>query len=665
MEKRSTNPATPQKVNFPNSRSAHLLNVGGEANPQEILGTLGIQPPQAVVLISGGAGNMEKTRLRRLAPFFSFGIARAAKNRNALIIDGGTQAGVMELMGRGVAEQGYETDLIGVAPSGRAAFPGASEMENVQDRANLDPNHSHFVLVTGNNWGDETALMYNLAETLNQGNFGKAKTGKSEKKLPILTILAGGRIGGIAMREAQATVRKGWPLVVMEGSGQLADEIASRYRSHRLKSNFRSRLSRLGLKIRRWLRPDLQEADAFINEIVEDGQIILFSLNSKPSELETLLINQLKEKPVDSILLRAWKRFAVYDQNAARHQITYRLLKTWPLILGVLITALVLLNEFLTNPPVTDPPMSPPFNNPVIKPGDPWYWILHVLIILTPIIVTLFLAADRLFKSGNKWLLLRYYAEEIKKDIYSYRVLTAIEHGQKTDLPDKATELSRRLTQIGQRLMRTEVNESALTPYSGPIPPRMYGTAANDDGLSPLDIEAYINIRINDQLSFYSLKANKLEKQLQPRQWFILGFGALGSLLAALGGIFQFWVPLSVAFVSALTAYLEYQQVEQTIVKYNQAMTKLANLADEWIALSPTEKKTPKNIVQLIEEAEQIMQSEHLGWVQQMQTSQTDSGKAEVPPSKNESDSDHKPKVEENAGAVLVEQQDSPTTPAD
>jgi hypothetical protein len=479
--------------------------------------------------------------------------------------------------------------------------------------------------------------MYKLAETLNQEYSGTDITERDEKKLLTLTILAGGRVGGIAMREAQETVRKGWPLVVLEGSGQLADEIASRYRSHRLQNNFRSRLSKFGLTIRRWLRPDLQEAEAFINEIVEDGQITLFSLNKKPSELERLLVNQLNEKPADDILLRAWQRFALYDKNAARHQKTYRFLKNWPLILGVLITALVLFNEFLTNPP-----MPPPNNNPVLKPGDPWYQVLNVLIILTPIIVTLFLAADRLFKSGNKWLLLRYYAEEIKKDIYSYRVLTAIKHRQKTNLPDKATELSGRLTQISQRLMRTEVNESALTPYSGPIPPRMDGAAGNDDGLSPMDIEAYIKIRIDDQLSFYSSKANKLEKLLKPRQWLILGFGALGSLLAALGGIFQFWVPLSVAFVSALTAYLEYQQVEQTIVKYNQTMTKLANLADGWVALSAAEKDAPKNIVKLIEEAEQVMQSEHLGWVQQMQTNQKDSGKVKVHPGKNESDTDDK-----------------------
>ena len=33
------------------------------------------------------------------------------------------------------------------------------------------------------------------------------------------------------------------------------------------------------------------------------------------------------------------------------------------------------------------------------------------LYVLAPIMVALFMAADRLFKSGNKWLLLRYYAD--------------------------------------------------------------------------------------------------------------------------------------------------------------------------------------------------------------------------------------------------------------
>jgi hypothetical protein len=634
-------------VYFPNDHSAQILTVPKETTPSDVLRTIGITPPKAVIVIAGGAGNMDKKQVRRLAPFFSLGIARAARNLNALIIDGGTQAGVMELMGKGVADQGNDVELMGIAPAGRVTFPGAQVRENAQDLAELDPNHSKFILVNGDNWGDETALMYSLAQTLNQGKFDKTGNGTGrEGKLPTGTILAGGRIGGIAMKEVQATVRMGWPLVVMEGSGQLADEIASRYRISRLQRKFRSRFSRLGLTIRRWLSPELQDADVFLNQIVEDGQIILVSTDSKPSVLEKLLVNVLKEKPPDSILLHAWKRFAIYDQNANRHQGIYRILKSWPLILGVLATALVLLNEFLTNPP-----MPPPLDVAIIDQSDPLYQILKFLIILSPLFVALFLSADRLFKSGNKWLLLRYYAEVIKSDIYSYRVLSALKRHPKTDFPDEATELSARLTQTGRRLMRTEVNESALATYGGPIPPRMYGAAAQDDGVSPLDPEKYVDIRIHDQINYYTLKTNKLEKQLQPRQWLILAFGTIGSLLAALGGAFQFWVPLTVSFVSALTAYLEYQQVEQTIIKYNQSLTKLANLADWWVALSFDEKKAPKNIVLLVEEAERIMKSEHFGWVQQMQSSQEGSEKTETPEEKEESGSEHQTVVTHNREA--------------
>jgi hypothetical protein len=99
-------------------------------------------------------------------------------------------------------------------------------------------------------------------------------------------------------------------------------------------------------------------------------------------------------------------------------------LKSWPLVLGVLSTALVLLFEFLTNPPRTNPALPTPFNQPILLEGTAWYFLMRLFIVLIPITITLFLAADRLFKSGNKWLFLRYYAEEIKSDIFSFRVLS-------------------------------------------------------------------------------------------------------------------------------------------------------------------------------------------------------------------------------------------------
>ena len=124
-------------------------------------------------------------------------------------------------------------------------------------------------------------------------------------------------------------------------------------------------------------------------------------------------------------------------------------------------------------------------------------------------------------------------------------------------------------------------------------------------------------------------------------------------------------MPLSVAFVSALTAYLEYQQVEQTIVKYNQTMTKLANLADEWVALLPEERKSPKRVVQLVEETEQILQSEHLGWVQQMQTAQAGSEKPGPSQGEGETGADHPARSDESAESLQQEQPDVSTIPGD
>jgi hypothetical protein len=241
-------------------------------------------------------------------------------------------------------------------------------------------------------------------------------------------------------------------------------------------------------------------------------------------------------------------------------------------------------------------------------------------------------------------MLLRYYAEGIKGDIYIYRVLSGLRPPGTTELPDEPDELAQRLTDLSRRLMRTEVNESALRPYTGKYPPVMWGAGGKDDGFSPLSSEDYIHIRIDDQINYYAMKTNKLEGMLRPRQWLILIFGAMGALLAALGNGFQFWVPVTVAVVSALTAFLEYQQVEQSLIKYNQSMTALANLADRWEAMHEqvtrlSANERTKKIVALVEETERTLQNEFQGWVQQMQAAQVAPASAPVQDGKPEGES--------------------------
>jgi hypothetical protein len=125
-------------------------------------------------------------------------------------------------------------------------------------------------------------------------------------------------------------------------------------------------------------------------------------------------------------------------------------------------------------------------------------------------------------------------------------------------------------------------------------------------------------VRLGDQLNYYTLKTERLDKDLSKwRVWIIL-YGALGTLLVATGA--EFWLPLTAAIVAALTAFLEYQQTEQTLVKYNQTLNNLVNLKAWWISLSEEEKKKPGNIVYLVEHSEQILGTEQSGWVREMQS---------------------------------------------
>jgi hypothetical protein len=100
---------------------------------------------------------------------------------------------------------------LGVAPIGKVTYPGGPAEGCIEDGAALDHNHSHFVLVESNEWGGETETMYELAE-------------KFSKEVPVLTVLVNG--GQVAKNEVLQSIRHTWPIIVIEGTGRLADEIA-------------------------------------------------------------------------------------------------------------------------------------------------------------------------------------------------------------------------------------------------------------------------------------------------------------------------------------------------------------------------------------------------------------------------------------------------------
>jgi hypothetical protein len=162
--------------------------------------------------------------------------------------------------------------------------------------------------------------------------------------------------------------------------------------------------------------------------------------------------------------------------------------------------------------------------------------------------------------------------------------------------------------------LESDVNEAAFSPYEGRIPPNMFGAEAYDDGFSPLDPETYVKIRVGDQLKFYTLRTNQYEKRIRRLQYLMLVFGGLGTFLAAIGA--QYWLPFTAAIVSAATAYLEYQQLEQILTKYNLTKSSLENARANWLALPENERFEDKNVQRLVRDVEATLESENQGWVQ-------------------------------------------------
>jgi hypothetical protein len=135
-------------------------------------------------------------------------VAPAVDRWSATVVDGGTDAGVMRMVGRARAGAGGSFPLVGVAAIGTVQVPDGPHRE---DAAALEPNHTHVVLVPGDSWGDETPWLSAVAGGIAGGQRS-------------VTLMVNG--GAIALNDAQESLAAGRPLIVLAGSGRSADEIA-------------------------------------------------------------------------------------------------------------------------------------------------------------------------------------------------------------------------------------------------------------------------------------------------------------------------------------------------------------------------------------------------------------------------------------------------------
>ena len=195
-------PSQPALCVFPDKRSDLALAVS------EL--RLGANYP-VIVLIGGGIDEQQAKVTRQAIQT----ISRIAEDKNAVVICGGTDMGVMAEIGQVRWQNGYKFPLIGIAPEALVTWPGGPRSSRFlwwgTQRWQLAPNYPHFILVPGDQFGDESPWIVDTATILSKGHQS-------------VTILING--GEISRKDIDLSLEIARPVIALSRTGRLADELA-------------------------------------------------------------------------------------------------------------------------------------------------------------------------------------------------------------------------------------------------------------------------------------------------------------------------------------------------------------------------------------------------------------------------------------------------------
>lgn len=204
----------PFQVRFANGQRSRAVYVQASIPPQMVQIELKLPKAQSTIFAIGGAGGMAPEDIERTQKMVDV-VSAFAQKHNVVVIDGGTEGGIMQMFGDSRLRGRYTFPLVGIAPLSQVRWPGHA---NPDAQADLEDSHSHFVLVEGKEWGAESHLIQDLAKCVS--GYGVAKAAG---------ILING--GNVALKEIGMAVERGIPMFVVEGSGRAADTVATALRT--------------------------------------------------------------------------------------------------------------------------------------------------------------------------------------------------------------------------------------------------------------------------------------------------------------------------------------------------------------------------------------------------------------------------------------------------
>jgi hypothetical protein len=241
---------SPHIYTFGDRLAANAIPVNSFAQLSKALAQIGLNRAHPTLVLVGGAGGISEADLHRLQQLFAEAIAPIVEKLGVIVVDGGTDAGIMRFIGQARTAMEGTFPLVGVVAVGTVILP--DRPPNNPDAAPLEPNHTHFVLVPGTNWGDESPWLAQTASVLSEG-------------YPSVTLVVNG--GEITLLDVSYSVNAKRPAIALEGTGRTADKLAAALRG--------------------------EATDRRAQELVSSGYIQAIDLLNNPAQLTEAIAQKL------------------------------------------------------------------------------------------------------------------------------------------------------------------------------------------------------------------------------------------------------------------------------------------------------------------------------------------------------------------------------------
>jgi hypothetical protein len=200
-----------QKIDFP-TQQVDCVFPKEPADLGPALSELHLNESYPVIVLIGGEIDAVQADATRQAIQT---ISRIAHDMNALIICGGTDMGIMAEIGQIHSKKGYTFPLVGITPEQLVTWKGGPSSTKFlwwgNQRWQLEPHYTHFILVPGSKFGDESTWIV-------------ATAGLLSKDHRAVTVLING--GEVSRKDIDLSLDAGRPVIALSRTGRLADELS-------------------------------------------------------------------------------------------------------------------------------------------------------------------------------------------------------------------------------------------------------------------------------------------------------------------------------------------------------------------------------------------------------------------------------------------------------